>query len=104
MRHLRPGRIAAAFVASLILFTATPSMAFLDFSWEGSAAERVFAKGFDVVFVRPVSCLRLAVGTVLVVPAALIGAPNGREGLADTFDIFVVQPANYAFRRELGEF
>jgi hypothetical protein len=106
MRHHRPGRIAAAFVLSLILFTATPSMAFFDsdFRWEGSPAERVVAKGVDIVIVRPLSYLRLAVGAVLVIPAALLAAPNGREGVSETFDIFVVQPANYAFDRELGEF
>jgi hypothetical protein len=104
MRHLRPGRIAAAIVSSLILFTATPSIGFLDFSWDGSPAERVFAKGFDVVVVRPVSCMRLVVGAVLALPAALVAAPNGREGMNEVFDVFVVQPANYAFRRELGDF
>ena len=106
MRHHRPGRIAAAFVSSLILFTATPSMAFFDSesSWEGSPAERVVAKGVDIVIVRPLSYLRLAVGAVFAIPAALLASPNGREGVSEAFDIFVVQPANYAFDRELGEF
>jgi hypothetical protein len=104
MRHHRPGRIAAAFVSSLILLTATPSMAFFDFRWEGSPAERVVTKGVDIVLVRPLSYFRLAVGAVLVIPAALLAAPNGREGVSEAFDIFIVQPANYAFDRELGEF
>lgn len=104
MRHLRPGRIAAAFVSSLILFNATPSISFPDFTWENSPAERVVTKGFDLVVVRPVSCVRFVVGTVMVIPAALLAAPNGREGLSEAVDVFVVQPANYAFRRELGEF
>ena len=104
MRSFRRTGIAAAFVSSMILLAATPSMAAFEFSWEDSAAERIATQGVDVVIVRPISLVRAAMGMVLVIPAALLAAPGGQESIDEVLQVFIVEPVNYVFRRRIGEF
>ena len=104
MRQLRQRGIVTAFVSSLILFGATPSVAAFDFSWEDSATERIVTQGVDVVIVRPISLVRAAAGMVLAIPALLFAAPGGRESIDEVLQVFVIEPVDYVFRRRLGEF
>lgn len=97
---MRPNRILAGFAACLILMSAAPSMA----EFEGSKAESVIAKGIDIALVRPLSAARVVVGAILFLPASLMSAPSGQEGFSGAYDIFLAEPVEYAFRRELGEF
>ncbi len=108
MRPLSRDGIAAVLISLMILFAATSSSAAFDswseFSWEGSAAERVTAQGIDAVIVRPISLVRAAIGMVFVLPAALFAAPGGQESIDEALEVFIVDPVNYVFRRKLGEF
>ncbi|HPG28398.1 MAG: hypothetical protein H6748_00370 [Spirochaetaceae bacterium] len=100
MRPARLRRSSAALAALALLLAATPSQA----GFEGSAAEDVLAKGVDVLIVRPLAALRVAVGAVFMAPAALFAAPSGREGLDGAYEVLLEEPIDYAFVRELGEF
>ena len=70
----------------------------------GAEPGRWAAAAFDVVVVRPVSAVATVVGAALFVPAALITSPGGRPAISETWDVFVVTPANEAFKRRLGDF
>ena len=97
---MRSNRFLIALAASLILMSATPSMA----EFEGSKAEQVLASGFDAVLVRPIAAARVVVGAMFFLPATFISAPSGREGFDGAYDVFLAEPIEFAFRRELGEF
>lgn len=108
MRHPRGGRsrcghCATLLTVSLILLVAQPSMAIADFKWEGSTAEHVLAQTVDVVLIRPLALLRVAVGAAIFLPAALVTAPGGRTNIEEVYDIFVAESVDYAFRRKLGD-
>jgi hypothetical protein len=60
--------------------------------------------GFDVVILRPLGLVAVAVGAVAFVPAALITAPNGRDGIQSALELFVTEPAKNVFQRPLGDF
>ena len=62
------------------------------------------AAGFDVVIVRPLGLVTLAVGAVAFVPVALITAANGKDSLQAALEIFVTGPAHHVFQRPLGDF
>lgn len=65
---------------------------------------RVLDVTVDVLIVRPASVVTLVVGGVLLVPAALITAPNGWDSITDAYARFVNEPAEYALNRPIGEF
>ena len=60
--------------------------------------------GFDVVVLRPLGLVATAVGAVLFVPAALLTAPNGRDGVDTALKFFIIEPAKSVFQRPLGDF
>jgi hypothetical protein len=62
------------------------------------------AAGFDVVIVRPLGLVALAIGAVVFVPAAVITAPNGKDSLRAALEVFVTGPAHHVFQRPLGDF
>jgi hypothetical protein len=59
---------------------------------------------FDVLVLRPLGFAALPVGVALFIPAALTTAPNGVESVQTALEFFVTNPANYVFKRPLGEF
>jgi hypothetical protein len=59
--------------------------------------------GFDVLVVRPLGLIGIAIGAGAFVPVALITSPNGRDGLEEATDIFIMTPVNYVFTREIGD-
>ena len=97
---MRSNRFLAGLAACLILMSAAPSMA----EFEGSTAERIIAKSVDAVLVRPLAAIRVVMGAMFFLPASLLSSPSGREGFDGAYDIFLAEPIEYAFRRELGEF
>ena len=99
---MRPNRMLAGLAACLILMSAAPSMA--EFEFEGSKAERIIATGIDAVLVRPLASIRVVMGAMFFLPASLLASPSGREGVSGAYDIFIAEPIEYAFNRELGEF
>jgi hypothetical protein len=62
------------------------------------------AAAFDVVILRPMGLVALAVGVVAFVPVALITAPGGKDSLKTGLEIFVTGPAKNVFQRPLGDF
>ena len=60
--------------------------------------------GFDVVILRPLGLVTLAVGAVAFVPVALLTAANGKDSLQAALEIFVTNPAQNVFQRPLGDF
>ena len=68
----------------------------------------IFAKAFDAAILRPLSAVRLAVGITALFPTAVLFTlklPFDRDTsvYSEAADILVVEPANYLFRRPLGE-
>lgn len=59
--------------------------------------------GLDLVLLRPLGLVAMAVGAGLFVPAALLTAPNGLDGIETALKFFVTEPAHSVFQRPLGE-
>lgn len=100
-------RNASASLAALVLLTgASSAMAEDEQGWkfEGSRAEEISAKSLDILIVRPLATARFAAGTVLMLPAMLLSSPMGREGFDGAYEVLMEEPAEYAFRRPIGEF
>ena len=58
----------------------------------------------DLLIVRPLGLVAVAVGAVLFLPVALITAPMGRDSLQAAQETFITVPSNDVFKRPLGEF
>jgi len=108
---MRPSRSrwhVAPLLAAMILLCAAPALAAdgdaSGFVWEGSAAQNVIAKGVDALIVRPLASVRVAVGAALMIPAAILSSPSGREGFDGAYEVLLEQPMEYAFSRPMGEF
>jgi hypothetical protein len=84
-----------------MLMTA-PSSASAD--WQNSRGADIAASTLDVVIVRPLAAAKVVIGAALLVPAAILSAPNGREGYEGAYEVLVAVPAEFAFDRKLGEF
>ncbi|MBW2385692.1 MAG: hypothetical protein JRG92_18830 [Deltaproteobacteria bacterium] len=59
---------------------------------------------FDVLVLRPLGALGTVVGFAMFIPAAILSAPGGKDNINSAWDLFVVEPADSAFRRSLGDF
>jgi len=59
---------------------------------------------FDVVILRPLGLVVLAVGAAAFVPAAFLSAPTGRDGWDHALEHFVLEPTKNVFQRPLGDF
>jgi len=62
----------------------------------------VGAAALDVVVLRPLGAIASATGFAFFLAATPLAAPARRIG--STWDIFVLAPADYTFRRPLGDF
>ncbi len=91
--------LISAQIGVLVAIAPTPSMA---------EDANPFAIGFDIAVLRTLGATRLAVGMVALIPTALLFTLkmplDGNTGaLREAAEILVVEPANYVFRRPLGE-
>lgn len=78
-----------------------------------STAERIATTGIDVIIVRPLAAVRAGIGSLILVPAAILASPacivnlvNGescRPVYEAPYDVLVGEPAEYAFNRKMGE-
>ena len=64
----------------------------------------VAAATFDVLILRSCGFAASVVVAALLLPTALMTAPNGRDSLEEAWEQFVVGPAEYVYSRPLGEF
>jgi hypothetical protein len=71
---------------------------------EAPAGVNPAVAGFDVVILRPLGLAALAVGTVAFIPVAVLTAPDGLDSLQAALEIFVTTPAEWVFKRPLGDF
>lgn len=105
----------AGAVAALALISAGPGVAESDDAdaSEASTAEQVALRGLDMVIVRPLAAVRAGIGSILLVPAAILATPACFVNLANNadcrpvyetpYDVLVAEPAEYAFGRPMGE-
>ena len=70
----------------------------------GASVQRIANGTFDVLIVRPTSLAVLVVGVGLFVPAAIFSSPGGKTSISEAWNFFVVNPAEYAIMRPLGDF
>jgi len=104
----RPGRRFRQILVSLqigMLVALVPSTSFA--KDESSFADN-FAIGYDLVVLRTLGTIRLAVGMVALIPASILYTlkmPIDGDGgaLREVAEILVVEPASFVFRRPLGE-
>lgn len=87
--------------ASFMLATAAPVQAY---EFEGSALENGIANTLDITIVRPLASLRVLIGGVLLIPAAIMSSPGGNDSVNEAYDLLVREPMEYAFDRKLGDF
>lgn len=59
---------------------------------------------FDLLILRPIGLVALAIGAAALLPAALLTAPNGRASVETALDLFVRAPMEDVFGRKLGDF
>jgi hypothetical protein len=104
-RRLRQLRQILISLQVAVLVALVPSTSFaLDFNFDSDS----LAIPFDLVILRPLGAIRLVVGTVALIPIGLIYTlkipiDGGTGALREVADILVVEPANFFFRRPLGE-
>lgn len=70
---------------------------------ESGSAYSGFDKGFDAVVIRPLGAAALVTGAVFLVPAVLLSAPGGQEGIDDAYDVLVKTPWQEVADRPLGD-
>ena len=73
-------------------------------NWEGSSAQDVSLKTLDLLVVRPLATVRVVIGGLFFIPAAILSLPMGREGFSGAQELFIEFPTEYAFKRKLGDF
>jgi len=108
---LQFGALAAA------LLLALPALAADEIEAEPAVEAEVAAKGadavakprgrdfdqlFDLFIMRPVGLVRTIVGGVFFVPAALLVAPTGAEGVQFAWEQFVAPSVERTFKTPLG--
>jgi len=67
-----------------------------------------FAIGFDVAVLRTLGSIKLAVGMVAMIPTTILYTlkmpfDDSPGALEEVTEVLIVEPANYVFRRPLGE-
>jgi hypothetical protein len=62
-----------------------------------------FGIAFDLVLLRPLGLVGLAVGCALYIPAGLLSLPD-RDAFTEATELFVIAPAENVFTRRLGDF
>ena len=90
-------RHSAILVLAVALLAPVSAQAETDLAFYAGAA-------FDVAVLRPLGLLTTVVGAGLFVPAALLTAPNGLDGIQEAWRNFVVEPAESVYKRPLGDF
>ena len=110
-----PMRWMTCALALLTLVSTRPVMAESDESdsSDASTAQRILLTGVDIVIVRPLAAFRAGLGSVLLVPAAILASPACLVNLANgadcrpvyeaPYEVLVAEPADYAFQRKMGE-
>ena len=59
---------------------------------------------YDFFVLRPINFAAATLGMAFFVPAAVLASASGTYGIAEAWEIFVVEPMKYTFTRPLGEF
>ncbi|HIE94639.1 MAG TPA: hypothetical protein EYQ83_17940 [Acidobacteria bacterium] len=56
-----------------------------------------------ITSVRPLAAIRFIFGALIFVPTFLISLPMGQEGFDGAYEIFIDDPIEYAFLRDIGD-
>ena len=91
--HLRAGLLA------LLLVTSLPTLSDDTHTVSGDKTTDMIV---DVLVVRPVGLATTVLGTVLTIVALPFTIPSG--SVKASAETMIVQPAEYTFKRPLGEF
>lgn len=66
--------------------------------------QSIIDKTYDAALLRPLSAFGMVIGGVMFIPAVMLGAANGPDGMEETWNVFVEHPFEQTFDRALGEF
>ncbi len=91
--------ITGLLAATTVSFVATPAAA----DWQTSRGADVTASIVDLTIVRPLATIKVIIGALMFPPAALFSAPMGMEGIQGAYETLIEIPAEYAFKRDIGE-
>ena len=61
------------------------------------------AAAFDIAILRPLGFVTSVVGAAMFVPVALVTAPNGLDSIEQAWELFVIGPAEFVYKRPLAE-
>jgi hypothetical protein len=91
--------LISAQIGAMLALAPTPSFA---------EEANIFAKAFDVAILRPLGGIRLVVGMTALIPTGVLYSlmlpfNSDTSRFSEAAEILVVDPANYVFRRPLGE-
>lgn len=92
-RKLKAGALAVLLAASLPVLADDPNTV---------SGDRTTDMVVDVLVVRPLGLATTVVGAVLTVVALPFTIPSG--SVRDSAEMMIVNPAEYTFKRPLGEF
>jgi hypothetical protein len=72
-------------------------------TYDDSFEQCNYPKTFDLVVLRPISLLTLAIGTFLFVPLSPLALVTVRSEVGTVYDNLIGAPARFTFDRRLGE-
>ena len=93
--------LPTAAITLACLFGGTTPVAAAD--WQSSPSADVIASIVDLTVVRPLATMKVVVGALMFVPAAVFASPSGMEGIEGAYETLIEVPAEYAFERDIGE-
>ena len=109
MRFVDIRSVGASILLLFLVFSAIPGLAEESTETESAVAlkqsslDSAFDMGFDVIILRPAGVVGLVAGVGLFLPAVILTAPGGTEGVTDSVDIFLATPWRDLFERPLGD-
>lgn len=92
-----------------ILVAATPMVSFAEDSDKYEGLKKGAVIGYDIAVLRTLGSMRLLVGMAFLVPASILQTlvlpfnSSDTGVLREQAEILVIEPANFVFRRPLGE-
>ena len=96
------GLLALAVLATCLLQPAAARAA--DWQAIGQTTQRVADGSYDVLVLRTTGLAVLLVGVGLFIPSVIVTAPGGMTPIRQAWQTFIVEPAEYAIWRPLGDF
>lgn len=104
MRRFTPIRKAALGALLVLVLGASPSAAKEQDDRRPLDWGRPFTIAFDMLIVRPIGIVRVAVGAATFVPMGAAASIGGRQNFDDAYESLIAAPIDFTFARPVGDF